>query len=73
MKVNVEVRMTVPVEIDVDDKYKALAKDDNDMSWKDVDDLFDLAFNKVGKKFPYADTLEIKTVKTARGKLLAEN
>lgn len=32
MKVTVKVRMTTTVEVDVDDKYKALAKDDNDMT-----------------------------------------
>lgn len=73
MKVIVEVRMTVPVEVEVDNKYKALAKDDNDMTWQDVDDLFDLAFDKVSKKLPEADTLEIRSVTTMQGEVLAEN
>lgn len=72
MKVIVEVCMTVPVEVEVDNKYKALAKDDNNMTWKDVDDLLGLAFDKVSKKLPDADALEVKAVKTMRGELLAE-
>ena len=72
MKVIVEVCMTVPVEVNVDDKYKALVKDDNDMTWKDVDDLLDQALGEAQKQFPGVDSLKVETVKTKRGKVLAE-
>lgn len=72
MKVIVEVCMTVPVEVSVDDKYKALVKDDNDMTWKDVDDLLDQALREAQKQFPGVDSLKVETVKTKRGKVLAE-
>lgn len=72
MKVIVEVRMTTTVKVDVDDKYKALAKDDNDMTWKDVDDLLDLALEEARKQLPGAKSLEVETVKTMQGEILAE-
>ena len=72
MKVIVDVCMTVPVEVNVDDKYKALIKDDNDMTWKDVDDLLDQALEEAQKQFPGVDSLKVEAVKTKRGKVLAE-
>lgn len=73
MKVIVKVRMTTTVEVDVDDKYKALAKDDNDMTWQDVDDLFDQAAKEASKKFPDADFIEVKAVKSKQGDILLES
>ena len=73
MKVIVEVRVATTVEVDVDNKYKALAKDDNDMTWKDVDDLIEQAAEEVSKKFPDADFVEVKIIKSKRGDILVEN
>lgn len=73
MKVIVEVRVATAVEVEVDDKYKALAKDDNDMTWEDVNDLLGQASEEASKKFPDADFVEVKIVKTKRGEILVED
>lgn len=73
MKVIVEVRVATAVEVEVDDKYKALAKDDNDMTWEDVNDLLSQASEEAIEKFPDADFVEVKIVKTERGEILAED
>lgn len=73
MKVILEVRVATTVEVEVDDKYKALAKDDNDMTWEDVNDLLSQASEKASKKFPDADFVEVKIVKTKRGEILVED
>lgn len=73
MKVIVEIRVATTVEVEVDNKYKALAKDDNDMTWKDVDDLLEQAAEEASKKFPDANFVEVKTVKSKRGDILVEN
>lgn len=72
MKVIVEVRMTTTVEVDVDDKYKALAKDDNNMTWQDVDNLLGLSLEGAKKQPPGVNSLKVETVKTKQGKVLAE-
>lgn len=73
MKVIVEIRVTTTVEVEVDNKYKALAKDDNDMTWKDVDDLLEQAAKEARKKFPDANFVEVKAVKSKRGDILVED
>lgn len=73
MKVIVEVRVATTVEVEVDDKYKALAKDDNDMTWEDVNDLLSQTSEEASKKFPDADFVVVNTVKTERGEILAED
>lgn len=72
MKVIVEIQMVTIVEVEVDDKYKALARDDNDMTWEDADNLLDLAHVKAKSQLPKGTQFEVKTVKTLQGKCLAE-